>query len=370
MAGYISNLKKDIARWEADGLIDAETAAALRRDADTRPGGVSFGQILAILAAALIGAAILLLIAANWEAFPRLLRVALIFAVIAGGYIGGAVLKGRGSDGFAEALYIIGAVGFGAGIALVAQMYHLSGDETQAILTWCIGTAVAALALRSGPLTSGAVLLAGAWMLMATDEASGLFGQPPLLYLALVAALWAVSVWTQGRAARHLILLSLMGYCVLLYLDESSLVAPTILAAVSAAAFGLWAYAEDEAERFAMLGEGGLPVQALLGFIVGLSPIQFEYQDQGIFLMVVIIVFAGIIAALLLGGRENRMLRWLAYAAFTYEVGYVYIVLVASMIGTAGLFLTAGFVVAALAWFISRMEKRMRLPQPAAGGAS
>src|SRR5690606_19500767 len=90
VAGYLSKLSKDIARWRAEGLIDEATAAALLRDVQSRPGGVRFGSVLAILAAVLVGAALLLLIAANWEAFPRLLRVALIVAGILAGYLGGA----------------------------------------------------------------------------------------------------------------------------------------------------------------------------------------------------------------------------------------------------------------------------------------
>ncbi len=367
MAGYVSTLKKDIARWEAEGLVDAATAAALRRDADSRPGGVSFGQILAILAAALIGASILLLIAANWEAFPRVMRVMMIFAVILGGYLGGAALARRGSGGFAQALYILAAVAFGAGIALVAQMYHLSGEETGAILTWCAGTAFAALLLRSGPLTAGAVLLAATWLVMVTTDRNW-FGAPPLTYLLIAAALWAVSLWTQSIAARHLILFSLMLFAILHFLDAERVAAPILLAAASAGLFGVWVAAPEATDRMAKLGDHGVPIQGLLGFIAGMSPIQFSYQDQGIFLLVVIIVFAAIIGALLLGGRDSRLLRWLAYAAFTYEVGYVYVVLVATMIGTAGLFLTAGLVVAALAWFITRLEKRMRAPL--AGGAA
>lgn len=361
MAGYVSTLKKDIARWEAAGLIDAVTAAALRRDADSRPGGVSFGQILSILAAVLIGASILLLIAANWELIPRLVRVGLIFALIGGGYVGGALLKGRGNGAFAEAAYMLGAVAFGAGIALIAQMYHLSGEETQAIFLWCGGTALAALALRSGPLTAGAVLLAATWMSMVTFDSSW-FDQPPLLYLAVAAALWAISLWTQSTAARHLILLSLMYFVILHYLESEQLIAPLLLAIVSAAVFAAWVLAPEQADRVARLGEGGVPVQGLLGFIAGMSPVQFAYQDQGPFLLIVIIVFAAIIAALVLGGRESRMLRWLGYAAFTYEVIYVYVVLLVSMIGTAGFFLTAGLVVAGLAWAISRIEKRLKAP--------
>ncbi|MBX3530772.1 MAG: DUF2157 domain-containing protein [Rhizobiaceae bacterium] len=370
MAGYVSNLKKDIARWEADGLIDASTAAKLRKDADSRPGGVSFGLILSMLAAVLIGASILLLVAANWEYIPRLVRVGLIFALIAGGYVGGAILKGRGNTSFAEAAYILGAVAFGAGIALIAQMYHLSGEETQAIFLWCGGTALAALALRSGPLTAGAVLLATIWMNMVTFDTDW-FGAPPMLFLGVVAVIWAISLWSQSAVARHLILLALMYFAVLHYVDTELVTVPLILAVASVALFGAWVLAPDLVDRIIKLGDHGAPIQGLLGFIAGMSPIQYMFQNDRLFLLIVVVIFAAVIAALVLGGRESRMLRWLGYAAFTYEVIYVYVVLVVSMIGTAGFFLSAGLVVAGLAWAITRIERRLKAPPAeATGGAT
>ena len=46
----------------------------------------------------------------------------------------------RGNGAAAEAAWLVAAAGFGGGIALIGQMYHLSGDELAAILTWCAGT--------------------------------------------------------------------------------------------------------------------------------------------------------------------------------------------------------------------------------------
>lgn len=366
MAGYLKTLRKDIARWQAAGLLDERTASALLRDAENRPGGISFGSILAILAAVLLGAALLLLIAANWEAFPRLLRVGLIFAGIAAGYVGGAWLKLRGHAAFGEALWLLAATAFGAGIALIAQMYHLSGEEAQAVLLWCGGTAFAALALRSHPLTVGAVLLAATWLLMVMDAR----GQAPvpLGYLLLAAGLWAVSLWTRSVAARHLILLSLMLYAVLFYLDSDRLVAPIALVLISIAAFAFATQLPDLSESIFKL-DGGLPVQGLLGFIAGMSVVQFELYEQPGFVYVAIVVFAGVIGALVLAGRESRMLRWLAYAGFIWELGFVYLVLLGSMLGTAGFFFVAGIVLAAIAWTISRIERRMAVTQPAGEGA-
>src|SRR5690606_13344429 len=125
---------------------------------------LSFGSILAIMAALLLGAAILIFVASNWEAIPRVARVGALFAIIFAGYVGGAALKIADHAAIGEAVWLIAAAAFGGSIALIGQMYHLSGDEAQAILTWCAGTALAAAALRSGPLTMAAVALAAAWL--------------------------------------------------------------------------------------------------------------------------------------------------------------------------------------------------------------
>ncbi len=68
-------VRKHIARWQRDGLIDAATAESLRKDINSRSSGFGLGGVLALLGAVLLGAAIVSLVAANWEAMPRLFRV-------------------------------------------------------------------------------------------------------------------------------------------------------------------------------------------------------------------------------------------------------------------------------------------------------
>lgn len=69
MAGYSTRVRSDIARWLQAGLIDAATADALTRDVEANARkSLSFGSILAMMAALLFGAAILIFVAANWEA--------------------------------------------------------------------------------------------------------------------------------------------------------------------------------------------------------------------------------------------------------------------------------------------------------------
>ena len=371
MTPYATKVKRDIGRWRAAGLIDDATAGALSLDVERNAGApVSFGAVLAMMAAALFSAAILVFVAANWEALPRLARVGMLFALIAAGYVGGAALKLSGREAAGEGAWIVAAAAFGASIALIAQIYHMSGDEAQAVFVWGAGTALAALLLRSGPLTAGAALLAGAWMTMEVSRASTLVGLP-LSFPAVAAALYALSFFTRSVLARHLLVLSLYLFVFLLYWrDESSFVAPILLAAAAAAVFVAARFHPEQARRLSGLGEG-LPVQALAGFLAGIGTIQIALADKPDFVYPTVVAFAGIVAALLVAGRENRALRWFAYGAFAFNLCFLYVTMLGTMLDTAAFFLLAGLTLSLLAWLIARFERRIAADRPGlAGGAA
>jgi uncharacterized membrane protein len=373
MASYSSRVRADAGRWVASGLIDGKTAEAIVLDVNAHERrSLSFGSILAIMAALLFGAAILVFVASNWEAMPRLGRVGALFAIIFAGYVGGAALKLNDHAAIAEGVWLIAAAAFGGGIALIGQMYHLSGDETQAVLTWCAGTAVAAAALRSGPLTMGAVALAAAWLFLREVD----FWRDtdfPYYFIGIAAILWLVSYWTNSAASRHLILLSLVFYAALLAVEhDSDLVGiAAVLAAVSAALFGLAVVMPEQTEKIARLG-GLLPVHGLIGFLTGMMMIQFELADEDGtgFAIAAAIGLAGIVAAVVLAGRESRGLRWIAYTGFALELCMIYVVMIQDMLGTAGFFLAAGVILGLLALAIIRIEKRMKEPRLAEGAAA
>lgn len=367
MASYATKVKKDIARWVESGLVDGATADALVRDVETRErSSLNFGSILAIMAALLFAAALLILVAANWEAFPRIARVCSLFAVIFAGYVGGAVVKQSGHDGFGEALWLIAAAAFGGSLALIGQMYHFSGDEASAVLTWGIGTAVAAAALRSHALTVAAVGIADAWLVMRGFE---FFRREdfPHLFPVLMAVLWALSLWTRSMTARHLIVLSLIFYALMLALQYDTFGIATILTVVSAGVLAISALAPVQVDRVVQLG-GRLPLHGLIGFLTGIGILQADTLDNGGFVVVSAIALAVIAAVIVFLGRESRALRWIAYLGFAFQLAIVYGVTVGSMLGTAGFFFAAAIILAGLAYAIIRIERRMR-PQPIAGGA-
>jgi len=371
MASYSSRVRADAVRWVALGLVDGKAADAIVADVEAHDRrSLSFGSILAMMAALLFGAAILIFVASNWEAIPRLARVGALFGVIFAGYVGGAVLKIADHGAIAEAVWLIAAAAFGGSIALIGQMYHLSGDETQAILVWCAGTAVAAAALRSGPLTMAAVALGSTWLFFV--GVSFWRNAPfPHAYIAIAVVLWLVAYWTKSAGARHLILLSLVFYGTLLAVEtDIGRVAP-IVAGVSALLFGLSVAMPATVERIVRL-DGLLPLHGLIGFLAGIVMTQIEIADSpgpG-FAIVSAIALAGIVAAVVLAGRESRGLRWIAYTGFAIELCLIYVVMVRNMLGTAGFFLAAGIILGLLAFAILRIEKRMKGPRIPQGAAA
>lgn len=365
MASYATRVRADIDRWREKGLIDPATADALTSDvAANERASLSFGSILAMMAALLFGAAILIFIAANWEAIPRLLRVAALFTIILAGYVGGAVLKTRDHAAIGEALWIVAAAAFGGSIALIGQMYHLSGDEASALVTWCAGTAFAAVVLRSNPLSVAAVGIADAWLFLKGFDFFGR-GEFPHFFIVMAIVLFAVSFWTRSQPARHLIILSILFYLVLLVGDHNTLRIAVPLVVASTLLFAAAVFVGDPIDRVLQIG-GRLPLHALLGFLSGVAMIQFELSDEstynGGFAVVSIVALAGIVAAIVLAGRESRGLRWLAYAGFAFELAIIYSVTLKSMLDTAGFFLAAAVLLGILALVIIRVEKRMRAP--------
>ncbi|WP_187971119.1 DUF2157 domain-containing protein [Aquibium microcysteis] len=363
MANHRARLKKEIDGWLAAGLIDAATAGRLHADVEARAGSrFGFASVLAAFAALLFGAAILLFVAANWEAMPRLVRVGLILLLILLGYGFGAVARLRGQARLAEAGHLVGIAAFGAGMALVGQMYHLSGDEAQALLVWCGASALSAVLLRSSVLTAAAVALATAWMWSeGFDFWRG--GAAPVVSLPILAALWVLSLWTRSALSRHLILLSLSSYVVLAFVGDDALFAPALLAAGSATLFVVAIRLGAEAGR--VFGMEGVPVHAMLAFGLAMVLLHLTFGDGAGLAVVALLSFAASIGALVLSRGDDRAVRWLAYLGFGVELCLVYVLTIGTMLGTAGFLLASGLLLAVMAFVVLRFERRFRISSQA-----
>jgi uncharacterized membrane protein len=358
-------VRKHIARWQQDGLIDDAVADRLRKDIDNRGSGFGLGSILALLGAVLLGAAVLSLVAANWEAMPRLFRVGLIMAVLFIGYVGGAWRESRGDKVFSRALYLTAAITFGAGIALVGQMYHLSGEASDAALLWVAGTMVAALFLRAPVLVSASVAISGFYLFCSLEPANS----ERLSYLWLVpilAFICAGLVWyTKGKAARHLIALLLITYVFVVRFDLDRVGILWLAAIAGGALFLADALRNRTLERLTGWAEA-IGAYGFIMLLLALIFFQFDEFSEGVANQVVIgfAILGCSIAGLALSGHRNLAVRWSAYTVFSLEVLYLAFETIGTMIGTASFFLSAGILVLLLAAFVIRMERRLQRKGP------
>ncbi|UXN64169.1 MULTISPECIES: DUF2157 domain-containing protein [Phyllobacterium] len=358
-------VRKHIARWQQDGLIDDATAERLRNDIENRGSGFGLGGILALLGAVLLGAAVVSLVAANWEAMPRLLRVGLIMSVLFIGYIGGAWRESRGDKVFSQALYLTAAITFGAGIALVGQMYHLSGDAADAALLWVAGTMVAALFLRSPVLVSASVAITGFYLFCSLEPAT----TERLSYLWLVPILLFICgglVWfTNGKAARHFIALLLIIYVFTVRFDLDRSWILWLAAILGGALFLADALGNSAMQRLTGWAEA-IGAYGFMMLLLALIFFQFDQFSDGVGNQVIIgfAILGCSIAGLALSGHRNLAVRWSAYTVFSLEVLYLAFETIGTLIGTASFFLSAGVLVLLLAAFVIRMERRLQRKSP------
>jgi len=358
------SVERLVERWQHDGLIDAETASRLNVDLKKRGPRFSLGSVLATLGGLLLGAAVIMLIAANWQDMPRIMRIGLVFILIWACYLGGAWRQLRGDKLLPHTLYIVAASSFGAGIALVGQMYHLSGDVHSAAIVWAGGVLASALLLRSSVLAAfGAGV---ACFYLSTYIFNNDYGDLSYRWMGPLLVLVGAGVarFTRSRPAAHLWCLFVLGWAVLLYAENESRVILGTMLVFGIALMLADAFAHtmlQKLTRFAHpLASYGLLLALLALGILQIDRMVSVVFDQGVTHDVIygILILALSIGALAICGRDNGSLRSIAYAAFSFEVLYLAFATVGSMIGTSGFFLTAGVLVLLLAAFVRRMENR------------
>ena len=206
---YRQRLEADLAQWEADGVITPAVLAGIRRGLPPLSPGVSIPVVIGVVGGLLIAAAFLAFVAAHWTELARLLR----FAILACGIVaanGLAAWFARGGRTvLADLCASVGSIIFGAGIALVGQMYHLGEDFAGGMLLWAVG-ALAAAAL-TGARGALAVALAAAiiWSAMRVFETRDL---PHLPFVAFWLIAGTLALTWKSRAAAHLVALTSLAW--------------------------------------------------------------------------------------------------------------------------------------------------------------
>jgi uncharacterized membrane protein len=353
-------VQRKIEGWERRGLIDSETAGRLRDDIETQGGGFAVSGVLIVMSALLFSAALLIFIAANWEAMPRLARVGLIAIIIlaAKGLGAWALLLGRRY--LADALWLIGSAAFASGMALVSQMYHLSGSESGLYLVWWLSAIVSAIAVRSRALTMASILLAVVWIVASIGNLGAIETNLPLsahLFPLMLAAGWAVSLYTRVDMARDFALLAFGVYVTVLFIAWGVAV-PIVTMALAAIGFVAVCQIEWRGERGAA-PHLGIEFSMLHYFILAGVLLHVEWHEGPGMVVIASLMLAGLTAALLLGGKEINGVRRLVYAAFAGELIFIYVQTVGTMLGTFGFLTLAAIALAIFARLVTRFERRI-----------
>ena len=203
---YHKRLEADLSRWVGEGLLSADSATAIRRSLASQ-GGFRLPALLGLFGGLLIASSVAAFVAANWEEIPRLIKLGLIGLAIVAALVVSARLAARdpasrGADAAATCAVLI----FGAGVALVGQMYHLPTDWPAGALLVALGALLVAFLMRSNGALVIALVAIGAWSVGRWEETRG---TPHLgFFLLWLPALW-LALSRHNRLVQHGVVLTL-----------------------------------------------------------------------------------------------------------------------------------------------------------------
>jgi uncharacterized membrane protein len=144
---HVQWLIREIDLWVREGMVTEVQARAILGRYKTAEQASAWGRIaFAVAGAVLIGLGVILLIAYNWDRIPKYSKLALIFLFLITAH--GAALYDR-RTAVRETLHVLGTMLFGAGIWLIAQIYHMNAHYPTGILVWGLGALALAWTLPS-----------------------------------------------------------------------------------------------------------------------------------------------------------------------------------------------------------------------------
>lgn len=356
-------LTNDLARWREAGWVTPQGEREIFAELASRQRGPGLAGALGILGVVLLGFAAMSFVAANWQDMSRLTRLVIIFGAMLGSYAAAALLFERRLDVFAHAAVLLAVAVFGAGIMLIAQMYHIDGRPPAAVLTWALGAFAAGLLLRSNPSLVAAGLLFGLW----SGWESTLASRAHLPFLLPLAALAAVFLAERWRPGLHVIAALATAWLVWFGYVEQDGHAHGVVMTAGLLAAGL-CVAALETPLGARLGSSAGAASPLLGYAMvaafaGSFALQFiESAPPFELATLAAVTLALLLAAVAFGLRTGqRHLVWLGYAGFSVEILALYFHTIGSLLGSSVFFLVAGLIVialAGLAWRLHRAEER------------
>ncbi len=163
---WSKRLFKEIELWLEDKIIEPYQADTIK---NRYSENIEHNRLLAslfILGSILVGIGIILFIASNWRYIGEAFKISVIFFLIAGFNLAGYYLRFRRNNypRLGESLIFLGAVCFGAGVWLIAQIFQIPYNYANGILFWFIGILPLIYVGRSNSVLVLASLLLPIWL--------------------------------------------------------------------------------------------------------------------------------------------------------------------------------------------------------------
>lgn len=232
----MADIQSLLKRWQAAGVLDAETAARIRahealaataggdeaqsfarrsdsvltsqeRDPSTGSGQAVEhplnwqGVTALILGAILLGCGVVLFVSAHWNEMGPGARFVLVLAMVGVFHIGGGMARGN-FRAMSSALHAVGTVATGAAIALVGQIFNIQEHWPAAVLLWAVAALFGWMLLRDQAQQTLALLLAPAWIFCELGyRMEGYIGAE--IYMGRLCFVWAVLYLTFFLASRR-----------------------------------------------------------------------------------------------------------------------------------------------------------------------
>lgn len=162
-------LAAQLQSWQSAGLVTGEQTGRIldlyetaREREDRRRNWLL--ATLSGLAVVLFGAAALLLVSYNWQSLPAVAKLTIVFGTILAAHSAALYLRfGRGAIWPSEAVFLLGCLLYGAGIWLVAQIFHMSAHYPDGVFWWAVGVLPLAFLFDSLLLHTLLVALVALW---------------------------------------------------------------------------------------------------------------------------------------------------------------------------------------------------------------
>jgi uncharacterized membrane protein len=169
-----STLNERLQAWQDAGLLSGDQAQAIRayEAQAAAPGRLNWPAILAVaFGALLLGAGILLFVAAHWEDMGPGARFASLAALVAGFHAAGGACGERWPR-LATAFHGLGTLSLGAAVFLAGQVFNLQEHWPGGVLLWAAGAWAGYAIFRDWVHAALAALLTPLWIAGEWTEAA------------------------------------------------------------------------------------------------------------------------------------------------------------------------------------------------------